>query len=177
AFHWIDPGISYAKAARLLRPAGWLVLMSNTHAAGGTHTSEPFVGRLRGLHDRLAPEVGAWTFPAARDIQRRTADDGDIATVWAQVERRLSDPPDVSELFEPPRVRTYPWVASYDRDGYLAMLASQSSYALMDPARRGELLDGIGRLVDDLLGGAVSKQYVTVVAAARNSSAPGAGAE
>jgi len=28
AFHWVDPGIGLAKAARLLRPGGWLALLS-----------------------------------------------------------------------------------------------------------------------------------------------------
>jgi hypothetical protein len=46
------------------------------------------------------------------------------------------------------------------------MLASQSSYALMDPARRHRLLDGIGSLIDERLGGTITKEYVTVVAVA-----------
>lgn len=169
AFHWIDPDISYAKAGCLLAPNGWLVLMTNTHAAGGSHTSEPFASRLRELHRRLAPEVGDWSFPATADIQARASGGGDIAAVWSRVERRLSEPTDVSALFESPTVETFPWLASYDRDGYLAMLASQSSYALMDPARRDELLNGIGSLIDNLLEGVVTKEYVTVVAAARHS--------
>jgi SAM-dependent methyltransferase len=28
AFHWVDPGIGLAKAARLLRPRGWLALLT-----------------------------------------------------------------------------------------------------------------------------------------------------
>jgi hypothetical protein len=72
--------------------------------------------------------------------------------------RNNSEPPDVSGHFEAPAVRCYPWVATYDRDAFLDMLASQSSYALMQPDQRQSLLEGIGSLVDDLLGGWVAKQ-------------------
>ncbi len=170
AFHWVHPDIAYAKAAALLRPGGRLLLLTNTHAAGGTHTDARFAAGVRDLHDRLAPEVGEWRFPSADEIERRASARGDIASVWARVERKLVDPPDVSRLFEQPTMKTYRWVATYDRDSYVAMLASQSSYALMTPAPRDELLDGIGRLADEALGGRVTKQYVTVLAASRKRS-------
>ncbi len=140
--------------------------MTNAHAYGGSHTADPFAGRVQELHRRLAPQVGAWTFPAAEEIEGRAGSGGDIAAVWARVERKFADPPDVSALFESPTVRTYRWVEGYDRDEYVEMLASQSSYALMEPARRHELLGGVGLVVDEVLAGRVTKQYVTVLAVA-----------
>lgn len=44
AFHWIDPGVGLAKAARLLRPGGWLALLTT-----GERYPEPLLGRLRDL--------------------------------------------------------------------------------------------------------------------------------
>jgi len=167
AFHWIDPAVGYPKAASLLRAGGWLGLVTNTHASGGSHNSEPFAPAVRELHRSLAPEVGDWSFAAAADIERTALAGGDIAAVWTRVDRKLGAVPDVSELFDPPVVTAYPWTATYTRDAYVDMLASQSSYALMEPERREELLAGVGRLVDDLLGGSVTKEYVTVLAAAR----------
>lgn len=171
AFHWVDPDVSYAKAAVLLREAGWLALITNTHSRGGTHTDERIAEPIRLLHRRLAREVGDWNFPEAQDIEHRALSGGDISSVWAKVERKLADPPAVSHLFGPPTVKTYPWLASYDSDAYLAMLASQSSYALMDPVRREDLLARIGRLIDEQLEGTVTKEYVTVLAVARRASA------
>jgi SAM-dependent methyltransferase len=170
AFHWIDPNLSYAKAAELLSKGGWLALVTNTHSRGGTHTDEKIAEPIRRVHRRLAPEVGDWHFPAAEEIQRRALSGGDIAAVWARVERKLSDPPTVGDLFAPPTVKTYPWMATYEKDSYLAMLASQSSYALMDPVRRDELLASIGTLIDEQLAGTVSKEYVTVLAVAKRVS-------
>ena len=167
SFHWVDPAVGYSKAAQLLRPGGFLVLLTNAHAAGGSHTDPTFAGAVRQLHHRLAPQIGDWTFPTADEIAARAAAGGDMAAVWARIDRSLAEPPEVSGWFETPTVRTCPWLATYDRDTYLGMLASQSSYALMAPHDRTALLDGIGSLVAGLLGPLVTKQYVTVVAAAR----------
>ena len=171
AFHWIDPSVSYAKAWRLLRPGGHLALLTNAHSSGGTHTDPGIAEAIRTLHGRLAPEVEDWTFADTASIQRHAAAGGDIAAVWARIERKLSEPPAVSDLFEPPTVRTYPWLATYDTRSYLAMLASQSSYALIEPARRDELLRRIGQLIDALLGGVITKEYVTILAVAQTTAA------
>jgi SAM-dependent methyltransferase len=167
AFHWIDPHLSFAKASGLLRPGGWLALMTNAHGSDGTHTQEPMAGAIRDLHRQFAREIGSWTFASLADIRRRAEAGGDIAAVWSRVERKLAEPPPVSQLFDPPVVSTYPWLATYDRQGYLAMLASQSSYALMEPGRREPLLRGIGALIDEHLGGTITKQYVTILAVAQ----------
>jgi SAM-dependent methyltransferase/diadenosine tetraphosphate (Ap4A) HIT family hydrolase len=167
SFHWVDPTIGYHKAADLLRPGGRLALLTNAHTAGGNHTHPPFADAVRRLHHRLAPAIGDWTFPTAEEIAARAAGGGDMASLWARIDRNTTEPPDVSGRFEPPEVHCYPWVATYDRDAYLDMLASQSSYALMEPDQRQALLEGIGPLVDDLLGGWVTKQYVTVLATAQ----------
>jgi SAM-dependent methyltransferase/GNAT superfamily N-acetyltransferase len=166
AFHWIDPDVSYAKAASLLGVGGRLALLTNTHTRGGSHTDDRIAEAVRDLHRSLASEVGDWQFPTAEEIAHRASDGGDIAAVWARTERKLSEPPAVDHLFSPPTVKTYPWMAAYSTDTYLAVLASQSSYALMDPARLGRLLDGIGALLDERLDGQVTKEYLTVLAVA-----------
>jgi SAM-dependent methyltransferase len=119
AFHWINPTVSFAKAAGLLQTGGHLALLTNTHAAGGTHSDPAITERVRALHRRLAPEVGDWAFPTAEEIAARANEGGDVAAVWARVERKLSEPPGVGQLFDPPAVHTYPWLATYDTDGYL----------------------------------------------------------
>lgn len=164
AFHWIDPGVGFPKAARLLRGGGVLALLTNSHAAGGTQ--EEIGEEIGRLHRDLAPDLGDWRFPAPAAIADAARRGRDIAAVWQAIERRFEPAPDVGRLFGPPEVRAFPWRASYDRDGYLDMLRSQSSYALMDPARRDELLAAVGDLVDGRLGGTVTKQYVTVLATA-----------
>lgn len=167
SFHWVDPAIGYPKAAELLRPGGSLALLTNAHAAGGNHTDPAFADAVHQIHQSLAPTIGEWTFPTADEIAERAAAGGGLAALWARIDRNLAEAPDVSGWFDTPTVRTFPCMATYDRDAYLGMLASQSSYALMEPDQQARLLDGIGSLIDTLLGGRVTKQYVTVVATAQ----------
>lgn len=165
AFHWIDPHTGYPKAARLLRPGGSLALLTHAHVSGGTADQiAPAIGHL---HQRLAPEVGGWVFPSLSEMRERAEAGGDIAAVWSRVERKLAEPPSVGHLFEAPAVSTYPWAASYDQDTYLANLSTQSAYALMDPGRRTALLQAIGELIEDRLGGTLTRQYLTILVTAR----------
>jgi ubiquinone/menaquinone biosynthesis C-methylase UbiE len=170
AFHWIDPSVSFAKAAALLEPGGFLALMTNAHAYEGSHTDGRIAQPVRDLHRRLAPDVGEWTFSPVDEIQRNAEAGGDIAAVWSRVDRKFSEAPEVSNLFGSPMVETYPFLVTCDRYPYLEMLATQSSYALMKPAQREELLGGIRRLIDEVLGGVVTKQYVAVLAVARRTA-------
>ena len=55
AFHWIDPGVGLAKAARLLRPSGWLALLTT-----GERYPEPLQNRLRELWVRHSHQDGNW---------------------------------------------------------------------------------------------------------------------
>jgi ubiquinone/menaquinone biosynthesis C-methylase UbiE len=55
AFHWIDPSVGLAKAARLLRPGGWLALLTT-----GERYPEPLQGRLRDLWVRYSRQSGEW---------------------------------------------------------------------------------------------------------------------
>jgi SAM-dependent methyltransferase len=171
AFHWVDPVVSFAKSARLLRPGGSLALMTNAHVRGGTDSESTFDEEVRELHRQLAPEIGPWRFPTVEEVRRRATAGGDLAAVWSRVERKLDEPPSVAELFDAPIVSTYPWSVRYDRREYLAMLASQSSYALLEPRKRAGLLEAIGRQVDGLLCGSVIKQYLTILATARKPGA------
>ncbi len=171
AFHWVDPAVSFAKAAHLLRAGGCLALLTNCHVAGGSHTDPRFAGPVRRLHERLAPELGTCSFPTAEKMARSVALGGDVAQLWSRVDRKTAEPPDVSALFAPPEVRAERWLARYSRDGYLGMLATQSSYALLEEGRRRELLYEIGRLVDVVLGGVVTKSYLALLATARRRPA------
>jgi ubiquinone/menaquinone biosynthesis C-methylase UbiE len=44
AFHWVDPEVKFRKPARLLRPGGWLALLST-----GEHYDDPFGAVLHGM--------------------------------------------------------------------------------------------------------------------------------
>ena len=164
AFHWIDPGVGFPKAAIVLRPGGVLALLTNAHAAGGSQ--EEIREEIAALHRTFAPELGDWRFPPPARIEAAARRGKDIAAAWRAVERKFEAAPPVGHLFGPPEVHAFPWVATYSRDGFLDMLRSQSSYARMEAARREVLLGAVGELADSSLGGTVTKQYLALLALA-----------
>jgi ubiquinone/menaquinone biosynthesis C-methylase UbiE len=56
AFHWIDPGVAWIKTARLLRPNGWLALLTT-----GEHYDDPLGAGLRELWARRGSDGGGCT--------------------------------------------------------------------------------------------------------------------
>ena len=60
AFHWVDPEVRFPRAARLLRPGGWLAV-----TGCGEHYDEPLGPALEALWRARAAVAGAWaTRPA-----------------------------------------------------------------------------------------------------------------
>lgn len=55
AFHWIDPSVAWTKTARLLRPGGWVAIVST-----GEGYHDPFGAELRQQWIRYSDDGGAW---------------------------------------------------------------------------------------------------------------------
>jgi len=55
AWHWIDPAVRFEKAARLLRPGGWLALLST-----GEKYDDPFGSKLLEMWVDRSDDGGAW---------------------------------------------------------------------------------------------------------------------
>ena len=55
AFHWIDPEVRFTRAARLLRPGGWLAVLGSSE-----RYDEPFGSVLDQMWLDRANNVGAW---------------------------------------------------------------------------------------------------------------------
>jgi ubiquinone/menaquinone biosynthesis C-methylase UbiE len=55
AWHWVDPEVKYRKSARLLRPGGWLALLST-----GERYDGPFGAALLGMWAARSADRGAW---------------------------------------------------------------------------------------------------------------------
>jgi ubiquinone/menaquinone biosynthesis C-methylase UbiE len=86
AFHWVDPDVGWAKAARLLRPRGWLALLTT-----GERYPEPLRTALRELWTRYSRQVTGWSDqPGWLAVLRETTLFGE--TVEAHHERTLRLP-------------------------------------------------------------------------------------
>jgi SAM-dependent methyltransferase len=140
AFHWIDPQVGYAKAARVLRPGGALALMWNEHVRG-------------------ADDVGF--FDATQDLYERAG---------MQRQRLLPDRFDDrspaivgSGHFGDVLVRRHPWQQAYDADTYARLLSTYSDHRRLAPDVRARLLDGIRALIDTRFSGRIVKSYVAIL--------------
>jgi ubiquinone/menaquinone biosynthesis C-methylase UbiE len=64
AFHWVDPEVKFRKPARLLRPGGWLALLST-----GERYDDPFGSALRDMWIARSDQRKAWSPPQAAETE------------------------------------------------------------------------------------------------------------
>lgn len=79
AFHWIDPEVKFTKAARLLRPGGWLALLVT-----GERYDDPFGVALLDMWVARSQDGGAWV----KQQKLAEIDISDTALFRPPVERR-----------------------------------------------------------------------------------------
>jgi ubiquinone/menaquinone biosynthesis C-methylase UbiE len=71
AFHWIDPELGRAKAARLLRPRGWLALLSTAK-----QYDDPLRSSLKDVWIRYSDDGGAWATQKKASLPETLAETG-----------------------------------------------------------------------------------------------------
>ncbi|MGH9223954.1 MAG: class I SAM-dependent methyltransferase [Acidimicrobiales bacterium] len=67
AWHWVDPGVRYSKAAAVLRPGGHLALWGARHVI--PYSGDPFLGEIQAVYD----EIGEGLPPGVGDTTARGA--------------------------------------------------------------------------------------------------------
>ncbi|MEV6108274.1 class I SAM-dependent methyltransferase [Streptomyces sp. NPDC051940] len=146
AFHWIDPAVRMARAAKALRPGGALAVVRSQHVEGG---SREFFVEVQRCYERFDPSTPPGLRPPA-------ADDVDNADHAGEVAR--------SGLFGPTVFRRYEQELTYTAAAYLDLLRTYSGHrALSDEARSG-LLGCVADLIDGRYGGSVTKRYLIELA-------------
>ena len=85
AFHWVDPDVGWAKAARLLRPGGWLALVTT-----GERYPEPLRTALRELWITHSRQAAGWSDqPAWLAVLRETTLFGQTVEAHHEMALRL----------------------------------------------------------------------------------------
>ncbi|MCP9487421.1 MAG: methyltransferase domain-containing protein [Gaiellaceae bacterium MAG52_C11] len=148
AFHWIDPEVRYAKAARLLKPDGALAVFDweDTLSDHG----DPFFVAVQEDYAAVVPE---WEATAPLPPERVA----DRVTVFL----------DASGYFAPAQARRYVWSVTYAAHDYVTFLGTQSSFRVLDEARRKRLFDRIEHRITAEHGGSVRKEFFGILAVAR----------
>ena len=128
AFHWVDPGVGLAKAARLLRPGGWLALLTT-----GERYPEPLRTALRELWISYSRQAAGWSDqPAWLAALRETPLFGE--TVTAHHETALQLPAETVAGVECTRA-TFLSYGEKDQAGFTADLRK-----LLEPSSRVDLI-------------------------------------
>jgi len=150
AFHWVDPAVRYAKAARLLRPGGALA---------------PFDTR----HVKVERDGGF--FQVAEEVYRR------VVPAWMATYKGLPRPEEVADdeadriaasgLFGPVTTPRYVWEVEHDAASFVRLLGTLSDFRALEPTTRERLLDGLAELVEAQPGGRITKGYLTMLRVAR----------
>jgi SAM-dependent methyltransferase len=150
AFHWIDPQVGYAKAARLLKPGGAIAILDwqDTLSDDG----DPFFAAVPEDYAAVVPEWEvAAPFPAEQIVDRD----------------RVKGYLDASGYFTPAETRHYLWSATYTARDYVTLLGTMGSFLVLDDKRRSRLFDRIERRITTEHGGAVRKECLGTLAVAR----------
>jgi len=149
AFHWIDPEVSWAKAAAMLRPRGSLVLMGYCGASEKltrAHEAE----LLRGI-ERVVPEIAA-TFPKPRDFETivngARARRADVSEVWSWIGPHDVRTPAAAGLFGEAEVLTTRVCREQTAAEINSLLGTTSLAFRLGPERMAALAAENERVVD-----------------------------
>jgi len=146
AWHWIPREVAFSRAARLLRPGGWLAVFGHVPMP----VEEPFHTAFRAAFERHAP--GVWGLPSP---QAGYLPSGPFAGMFAE-----------SGLFEPATHRGYAWTWSLDGAGLGQYLRTDSSYHFLPETARFALFDAMAAAVE-AHGGVIQAPWETHLYLAR----------
>jgi len=140
AFHWVDPEVSWQKAADVLVPGGTLALAS--YFGLEEPRSKPDQDELLAAMRKVAPDVAA-DWPAYRDLdatlagveQRR----GNVSAAWAWLGSYDMEQECAGRLFGDVQVAVTPKLTEHTPDQLTAIVRTMSFYARLSPGQRQAL--------------------------------------
>jgi ubiquinone/menaquinone biosynthesis C-methylase UbiE len=140
AFHWVDPAVSWQKAADVLAPGGTLALVQ--YFGLEEPRSKPDQEAALAAVRKVAPDIAA-NWPAYRDLdatlagveQRR----GNVSEVWAWLGSYDLGQDYAARLFTGVQVAVMPKLIEQTPDKLNALLRTMSFYARLSPGQRQAL--------------------------------------
>jgi SAM-dependent methyltransferase len=153
AWHWVDPVAGAAKAAQALRPGGRLAAFWNAFQPS-PDLGEAFAEVYRAVQPGLP--FDPWARPALDSCLTMC---GHAADGIRQAGR-----------FGQPEQWRFDWDRRYTRDQWLELVPTIGGHSQIAPAKRQELLAGIGAAID-AVGGSFTMQYTSLVVTAAQAGA------
>jgi ubiquinone/menaquinone biosynthesis C-methylase UbiE len=160
AFHWVDPAVGWAKAARLLRPGGALALL--THIASDDELAHEYLAAWR----EVSPEAADWTVRDPETIWSGAEQlRGDVSALWSWLTQRELASPDAPALFTDVRVSSVREEREWTAESSLALTRTSSAYLCLDDEGRQRLERRLTAVFERAGGSMRSPAYATLVTA------------
>src|ERR671924_111918 len=140
AFHWVDPEVSWQKAADVLVPGGTLALVQycGLEEPRTKRDQEAALAAMR----KVAPDIAA-DWPAYRDLDATSAGmeqrRGNVSQVWAWFGSYDIGQDYASRLFGDVQAAVMPQLAEYTPDELNALVRTMSFYARLSAGQRQAL--------------------------------------
>jgi SAM-dependent methyltransferase len=144
AWHWVDPGVGFAKAAEVLRPGGVLAAFWNRAVWARAQLRDAVLD----AYQRTVPEILAETDPIHPGSMLPADNEEWRREVAATSGLSAAD------------VRDYEWTQTYSGAGYAALLDTHSTIRVLDPARRSELLGAVASAIEER-GNVLTLPFIT----------------
>jgi SAM-dependent methyltransferase len=172
AFHWLEPAVSWAKAAAVLKPRGLLALLTHIgiHDERSAGLEERFLATLR----RHAPEVADhWSLlPTLATVVAGASDRStNVSDVWDWIMgdgRHAIAVPEAAALFDDVAVTTLLSRDEERADQVISHLRTTSLYFMLAPDRREAFAEDFRRQIESR-GGTFPSSRATVLMTARRA--------
>jgi SAM-dependent methyltransferase len=167
AFHWVDPNVSWQRAADVLVPGGTLVLVQyfGLEERRSKRDQDEVLAAMR----KVAPDIAA-NWPAYRDFdvtlagmeQRR----GNVSEVWAWLGSCDIGQDYAGRLFGDVQVAVMPKLIEHTPDELNALVRTMSFYARLSPGQR-QALEREHEAIYERLGRPIRASTVAALVTAR----------
>lgn len=170
AFHWVDPDVSWKKAARVLVPGGTLALIQ--YCGLREKRSSRDLDALLSALKTIAPEIAA-EWPTSRDLAATSAGVEErrenVSEAWAWIGSTEVARAVASTLFSNVQLATVPTVLEQTADELNALLRTTSIYQRIPTGQR-RALESEQIAIHHRLGRPIRSSTVAVLITARHSA-------
>ena len=170
AFHWIDPKISWQKAADVLVPGGTLALVQY-FGLEEPRSKRDQVAALAAIR-KVAPDIAA-DWPAYRDLDATLAGmeqrHGNVSKVWAWLGSYDVGQDYAGRLFGDVQVAVMPKLIEHTPDQLNALVRTMSFYARLSPGQRQDL-EREYEAIHERLGRSIRASTVAALVTARRGT-------
>ncbi len=167
AFHWLDPDVSWRKAARSLAPGGLLALIQ--YCAARDELTAPDADALMAALTGAAPDLAAG-WPAPRDLETIVtgAEDrrANVSDVWAWVGSHDVARSYATGLFRDVEIAVRPTLVEQTAEELNALFRTTSVYHRLTEIER-EALERANREIAHRFGRPIRSRMIAVLVAAR----------